>query len=41
MTASRETHAVIADIITQLEAVNPNPAPTEALELLDGQWIMV
>ncbi|KAG0583671.1 hypothetical protein KC19_3G154000 [Ceratodon purpureus] len=41
MDANRETHAVIADIITQLEAVNPNPAPTEALEVLDGKWIMV
>ncbi|XP_024357347.1 probable plastid-lipid-associated protein 2, chloroplastic isoform X2 [Physcomitrium patens] len=40
MNATRETHAAIADIITQLEAVNPTPAPTENLETINGKWIM-
>lgn len=38
--ASSETRAEIVELITQLEALNPNPAPTEALSLLNGKWIL-
>jgi len=38
--ASSETRAEIVELITQLEAQNPNPAPTEALTLLNGKWIL-
>uniref|UniRef100_A0A0C9SAD9 TSA: Wollemia nobilis Ref_Wollemi_Transcript_4013_1555 transcribed RNA sequence n=1 Tax=Wollemia nobilis TaxID=56998 RepID=A0A0C9SAD9_9CONI len=39
--ASSETRAEIIELITQLEAKNPTPAPTEALSLLNGKWILV
>lgn len=39
--ASSDTRAEIIELITQLEAKNPTPAPTEALSLLDGKWILV
>jgi len=39
--ASSETRAEILELITQLEAKNPTPAPTEALNLLNGKWILV
>ncbi|XP_059440563.1 plastid-lipid-associated protein, chloroplastic-like [Corylus avellana] len=38
--ATRETRAEIVERITQLEAKNPTPAPTEALALLNGKWIL-
>ncbi|XP_058080799.1 plastid-lipid-associated protein, chloroplastic-like [Magnolia sinica] len=38
--ASSETRAEILEFITQLEAKNPTPAPTEALTLLNGKWIL-
>ncbi|KAI4295967.1 hypothetical protein L6164_035960 [Bauhinia variegata] len=38
--ATSETRAEIVELITQLEAKNPNPAPTEALTLLNGKWIL-
>lgn len=38
--ASSETRAEIVELITQLEAKNPTPAPTEALNLLNGKWIL-
>ncbi|KAJ0984407.1 hypothetical protein J5N97_002763 [Dioscorea zingiberensis] len=38
--ASSETRAEIGELITQLEAKNPTPAPTEALTLLNGKWIL-
>lgn len=38
--ASSETRADVVEIITQLEARNPTPAPTEALTLLNGKWIL-
>ncbi|TYI81946.1 hypothetical protein E1A91_D05G188800v1 [Gossypium mustelinum] len=38
--ASSETRAEIVELITQLEAKNPTPAPTEALLLLNGKWIL-
>jgi hypothetical protein len=40
LTASSETRAEIVELITQLEAKNPTPAPTEALPLLNGKWIL-
>jgi len=38
--ATSETRAEIDELITQLEAKNPNPASTDALSLLDGKWIL-
>uniref|UniRef100_A0A7N0REP7 Plastid lipid-associated protein/fibrillin conserved domain-containing protein n=1 Tax=Kalanchoe fedtschenkoi TaxID=63787 RepID=A0A7N0REP7_KALFE len=38
--ATSETRAEIVELITQLEALNPTPAPTEALALLNGKWIL-
>lgn len=38
--ASSETRAEIVELITQLEAKNPTSAPTEALPLLNGKWIL-
>ncbi|XP_044512354.1 plastid-lipid-associated protein, chloroplastic-like [Mangifera indica] len=40
LTATSETRAEIVELITQLEAKNPTPAPTEALSLLNGKWIL-
>ncbi|CAH8315302.1 unnamed protein product [Eruca vesicaria subsp. sativa] len=40
LSASSETRAEIGDLITQLESKNPTPAPTEALFLLNGKWIL-
>lgn len=40
LNASSETRAEIGDLITQLESKNPTPAPTEALFLLNGKWIL-
>lgn len=40
LNATSETRAEIVELITQLEAKNPNPAPTEALTLLNGKWIL-
>eukprot|EP01018_Ginkgo_biloba_P036686 Gb_21445 [translate_table: standard] len=39
--ASSQTRAEIGELISQLEAENPTPAPTEALSLLQGKWILV
>lgn len=38
--ASSETRSEIMELINQLEALNPTPAPTEALSLLNGKWIL-
>lgn len=38
--ATSETRAEINELITKLEAKNPTPAPTEALALLNGKWIL-
>jgi hypothetical protein len=38
--ASSETRGEIVEIIAQLEANNPTAAPTEAVNLLDGKWIL-
>lgn len=40
LNASSETRAEIVELITQIEAKNPTPAPTEALPLLNGKWIL-
>ncbi|VFQ97310.1 unnamed protein product [Cuscuta campestris] len=39
--ASGETQAEALEIVSQLEAANPTPAPTESPELLDGNWILL
>lgn len=41
LNATSETRAEIVELITQLEAKNPTPAPTEALTLLNAKWILV
>ncbi|XP_010270045.1 PREDICTED: plastid-lipid-associated protein, chloroplastic-like [Nelumbo nucifera] len=38
--ASSEARAEIDEVISQLEALNPTPAPTEAFTLLNGKWIV-
>lgn len=38
--ATSETRAEVVELITKLEAMNPTPAPTEALTLLNGKWIL-
>lgn len=38
--ANGETRSEIMELITQVEARNPNPNPTQALELLGGKWIL-
>lgn len=40
LTATSETRAEVVELITQLESKNPTPAPTEALPLLNGKWIL-
>ncbi|KAG6467931.1 chromoplast-specific carotenoid-associated protein C1, chromoplastic-like [Zingiber officinale] len=40
LNASCETRAEILELISHLEAKNPTPAPTDALSLLDGKWIL-
>uniref|UniRef100_A0A1S3Z1J7 Light-induced protein, chloroplastic-like n=2 Tax=Nicotiana TaxID=4085 RepID=A0A1S3Z1J7_TOBAC len=40
LSASSETRAEIVELITKLESMNPTPAPTEALPLLNGKWIL-
>ena len=40
LSATSETRAKIIELITQLEAKNPTPAPTVALTLLNGKWIL-
>ncbi|XP_065878684.1 plastid-lipid-associated protein, chloroplastic [Euphorbia lathyris] len=38
--ASSDTRAEVVELITQLEAKNPTAAPTAALTLLNGKWIL-
>lgn len=40
LSATSETRAEIVELITQLEAKNPTPAPSEALPLVNGKWIL-
>ncbi|XP_020704017.1 probable plastid-lipid-associated protein 3, chloroplastic [Dendrobium catenatum] len=39
--AGTEVRAEIVELVSQLEAQNPTPAPNEAPELLDGNWILL
>ncbi|KAI3687618.1 hypothetical protein L1987_81318 [Smallanthus sonchifolius] len=39
--ASTEERAEVTELVSQLERVNPTPAPTDAVELLDGNWILL
>ncbi|KAL3834933.1 hypothetical protein ACJIZ3_009669 [Penstemon smallii] len=39
--ASAEVRAEVLELVSQLEAANPTPAPTETPELLDGNWVLV
>ncbi|XP_076910983.1 plastoglobulin-1, chloroplastic-like [Bidens hawaiensis] len=39
--ASAEERAEIMELVTKLEAVNPTPAPTDAVDLLDGNWVLL
>ncbi|KAA8515561.1 hypothetical protein F0562_018828 [Nyssa sinensis] len=38
--ATKETLAKLVELITELEAKNPTPAPTESLTLLNGKWVL-
>ncbi|XP_024986225.1 plastoglobulin-1, chloroplastic-like [Cynara cardunculus var. scolymus] len=39
--ASAEERAEVIELVTQLEGANPTSAPTDAVELLDGKWILL
>ncbi|KAL3330862.1 hypothetical protein AABB24_034606, partial [Solanum stoloniferum] len=39
--ASSDIRAEALEFVSQLEAANPTPAPTESPELLDGNWLLV
>ncbi|KAK9275295.1 hypothetical protein L1049_022557 [Liquidambar formosana] len=39
--ASSEVRAEALELVNQLEAVNPTPAPTEAAGLLEGNWVLL
>ncbi|KAK8973762.1 hypothetical protein V6N11_061853 [Hibiscus sabdariffa] len=39
--ATSEMRGEISEVISQLQARNPTPSPTEALPLLQGKWILV
>ncbi|ONK71749.1 uncharacterized protein A4U43_C04F11970 [Asparagus officinalis] len=39
--ASAEVRAEIFELVSQLEAENPTPAPNETAEFLDGNWILL
>jgi hypothetical protein len=39
--ASTEVRGELVELVTQLEASNPTPAPIEAPDLLDGNWILL
>ncbi|KAK1325617.1 hypothetical protein QJS10_CPA01g02952 [Acorus calamus] len=41
LNAESEVRAEVLEIVNQLEAVNPNPAPTEVPTVLDGNWILL
>ncbi|GLJ38490.1 hypothetical protein SUGI_0784320 [Cryptomeria japonica] len=41
LTVSSQTRAEIGELISELEALNPTPAPTEAPSLLQGNWVLV
>ncbi|WVZ09531.1 hypothetical protein V8G54_014061 [Vigna mungo] len=39
--AGSEVRAEVSELVTQLEAVNPTPAPVEEPALLDGNWVLL
>ncbi|PSR89256.1 Plastid-lipid-associated protein [Actinidia chinensis var. chinensis] len=39
--ASAEVRAEVLELVSQLEAANPTPAPTKASAVLDGNWVLV
>ncbi|CAL4932442.1 unnamed protein product [Urochloa decumbens] len=39
--ASTEVRGEVVELVSQLEAANPTPAPVEAPDLLDGNWILI
>ncbi|KAJ7943865.1 Plastid lipid-associated protein chloroplastic-like [Quillaja saponaria] len=39
--AGAEVRAEVSELVNQLEAVNPTPAPVEAPELLNGNWVLL
>ncbi|XP_015897559.3 plastoglobulin-1, chloroplastic [Ziziphus jujuba] len=39
--AGLEVRAEVLELVNQLEAANPTPAPTQAPELLDGNWVLL
>ncbi|KAJ1296122.1 hypothetical protein BS78_01G275000 [Paspalum vaginatum] len=39
--ASTEVRGEVVELVTQIEAANPTPAPVEAPDLLDGNWILI
>ncbi|CAL5359557.1 unnamed protein product [Camellia sinensis] len=39
--ATSEVRAEVAELVCQLEAANPTPAPTEAVGVLDGKWVLL
>jgi len=41
LSARSEVRAEINELITQLEAKNPTPSPTEMMSMLDGNWKLV
>lgn len=39
--AGSEVRAEVLELVNQLEALNPTPAPVENPELLDGNWVLL
>lgn len=39
--SSAEARGEVLELVNQLEAANPTPAPVEAVELLDGNWVLL
>ncbi|CAN1256572.1 Plastid lipid-associated protein 3, chloroplastic [Linum perenne] len=39
--AGSEVRAEVSELVSQLEAVNPTPAPVDATLLLDGNWVLL
>lgn len=39
--AAAEVRAEVSELVYQLEAANPTPAPVEAPGLLNGTWVLV
>lgn len=39
--AGSEVRAEVLELVNQLEAANPTPAPTENPGLLDGNWVLL